>query len=103
MIRRPPRSPLFPYTPLFRSARALLDVPPADGPLERLAALWGSEVVDTLLPVAHCEGPLEVRGFAQRPAQARPAGRKGYVFVRGRPIRDPFIVRAAEAGYRSTL
>src|SRR2546425_13519 len=83
--------------------RALLDVPPADGPLERLRALWGSEVADTLLPVAHCEGPLEVRGFAQRPAQARPAGRKGYVFVRGRPIRDPFIVRAAEAGYRSTL
>src|SRR5206468_3684146 len=29
--------------------------------------------------------------------------RKGYVFVRGRPIRDPFILRAAEAGYRSTL
>jgi DNA mismatch repair protein MutL len=83
--------------------RALLDVPPADGSLERLRALWGSEVSDTLLPVAHCEGPLEVRGFAQRPAQARPAGRKGYVFVRGRPIRDPFIVRAAEAGYRSTL
>src|SRR3712207_8930637 len=24
MIRRPPRSPLFPYTPLFRSASALL-------------------------------------------------------------------------------
>jgi DNA mismatch repair protein MutL len=39
----------------------------------------------------------------QRPAQARPAGRKGYVFVRGRPIRDPFILRAGEAGYRSTI
>src|SRR5213596_4034514 len=52
---------------------------------------------------APCGGPLEVRGFAQRPAQARPAGRKGYVFVRGRPIRDPFILRAAEAGYRSTI
>src|SRR2546430_8842413 len=25
MIRRPPRSPLFPYTPLFRSPFALLD------------------------------------------------------------------------------
>ena len=36
-------------------------------------------------------------GFAQRPSQAKPAGRKGYVFVRGRPIRDPFILRAAEA------
>src|SRR5213079_439997 len=66
-------------------------------------ALWGAELADTLLPVAHCAGPLEVRGFAQRPAQARPAGRKGYVFVRGRPIRDPFILRAAEAGYRSTI
>src|SRR5256886_3384247 len=65
--------------------------------------MWSAELADTLLPVAHCEGPLEVRGFAQRPAQARPAGRKGYVFVRGRPIRDPFILRAAEAGYRSTI
>ncbi|HYU01973.1 MAG TPA: DNA mismatch repair endonuclease MutL [Gemmatimonadales bacterium] len=83
--------------------RAVIDVPPAADPLERLRALWGSGVADTLLPIAHCEGPLEVRGFAQRPAQARPAGRKGYVFVRGRPIRDPFILRAAEAGYRSTI
>jgi len=83
--------------------RALIDVPPAAGQIERVRALWGAELADTLLPVAHCEGPLEVRGFAQRPAQARPAGRKGYVFVRGRPIRDPFILRAAEAGYRSTI
>jgi len=83
--------------------RALIDVPPAAGQIERVRALWGDELADTLLPVAHCEGPLEVRGFAQRPAQARPAGRKGYVFVRGRPIRDPFILRAAEAGYRSTI
>jgi len=83
--------------------RAVIDVPPAADALERLRALWGSGVADTLLPIAHCEGPLEVRGFAQRPAQARPAGRKGYVFVRGRPIRDPFILRAAEAGYRSTI
>src|SRR2546423_4413367 len=82
--------------------RALIDVPPAAGPIERVRALWGA-LADTLLPIAHCEGPLEVRGFAQRPAQARPAGRKGYVFVRGRPIRDPFILRAAEAGYRSTI
>jgi len=83
--------------------RALIDVPPAAGQIERVRGLWGAELADTLLPVAHCEGPLEVRGFAQRPAQARPAGRKGYVFVRGRPIRDPFMLRAAEAGYRSTI
>jgi len=83
--------------------RALIDVRPSMRPIDRVHALWGPALADTLLPIAHREGPLEVRGFAQRPAQAKPAGRKGYVFVRGRPIRDPFILRAAEAGYRSTI
>src|SRR3989475_6546315 len=158
MIRRPPRSTLFPYTTLFRSVRqrgttvtvralffntparrkflraqqtetravvealtvlalarpdvafalesddrALLDVGPAARPIDRVHELWGQELADTLLPIGHREGPLEVRGFAQRPAQAKPAGRKGYVSVRARPIRDPFILRAPEARYRSTI
>src|SRR3712207_8090291 len=34
MIRRPPRSTLFPYTTLFRSARARTD-PPGPSPLRR--------------------------------------------------------------------
>ncbi len=84
-------------------ARVLLDCPPAGRLIDRVQALWGTEVADTLLEVSHRAGPLEVTGLVQRPAQARPAGRKGYVFVRGRPIRDPFILRAAEAGYRSTI
>jgi DNA mismatch repair protein MutL len=88
---------------LTSDGRSLLDVAPAARPIDRLHALWGRELADTLLPVSYREGPLEVTGFAQRPSQAKPAGRKGYVFVRGRPIRDPFILRAAEAGYRSTV
>jgi DNA mismatch repair protein MutL len=88
---------------LSSDERVLLDIPPAKSAIERVHALWGNELADTLLPVAHREGPLEITGFVQRPAQAKPAGRKGYVFVHGRPIRDPFIVRAAEAGYRSTI
>ena len=83
--------------------RPLIDVRPTTRPIDRVHALWGRQLADTLLPIAYREGPLEVLGFAQRPAQAKPAGRKGYVFVRGRPIRDPFILRAAEAGYRSTI
>ena len=83
--------------------RPLIDVRPTTRPIDRVHGLWGRQLADTLLPIAYREGPLEVRGFAQRPAQAKPAGRKGYVFVRGRPIRDPFILRAAEAGYRSTV
>jgi len=88
---------------LTSDGRVLLDCPPTTQRIDRVRALWSRELADTLLPVSYREGPLEVSGFAQRPAQARPAGRKGYVFVRGRPIRDPFILRAGEAGYRSTI
>jgi DNA mismatch repair protein MutL len=88
---------------LTSDGKALLDCPPATRLIDRVRALWSAELADTFLAVSHRAGPLEVTGLAQRPAQARPAGRKGYVFVRGRPIRDPFILRAAEAGYRSTI
>ena len=88
---------------LTSDGRALLDCPPTARLIDRVRALWSTELADTLLAVSHRAGPLEVVGLVQRPAQARPAGRKGYVFVRGRPIRDPFILRAAEAGYRSTI
>jgi len=88
---------------LTSDGRELLDCPPTTRLIDRVHALWGSELADTLLAVSHRAGPLEVTGLVQRPAQARPAGRKGYVFVRGRPIRDPFMLRAAEAGYRSTI
>lgn len=88
---------------LTSDGRVLLDCPPAARLIDRVRALWGAELAETLLSVSHTAGPLEVSGLVQRPAQARPAGRKGYVFVRGRPIRDPFILRAAEAGYRSTI
>jgi len=88
---------------LASDGKTLLECPPATRLIDRVRALWGAELADTLLAVSHRAGPLEITGLAQRPAQARPAGRKGYVFVRGRPIRDPFILRAGEAGYRSTI
>ncbi|MGH7700462.1 MAG: DNA mismatch repair endonuclease MutL, partial [Gemmatimonadales bacterium] len=88
---------------LASDGRILLDVPRTDRQIERVHGLWGRELAETLLPISHRAGPLEVAGFVQRPAQAKPAGRRAHVFVRGRPIRDPFLVRAAEAGYRSTI
>jgi len=83
--------------------RTVLDVPIATRHIERIAALWGRGFADTLLAIEHRIGPVHVTGFAQRPAQATPAGRRGQLFVRGRPVRDPFVLRAAEAGYRSTV
>src|SRR5206468_3006550 len=78
--------------------RVLLDCQPANRLIDRVRALWGAELAETLLEVSHRAGPLEVSGLVQRPAQARPAGRKGYVFVRGRPIRDPFSAPGQGSG-----
>src|SRR2546422_9239130 len=44
MIRRPPRSTLFPYTTLFRSFRRLLAIHPADGPSRILEGLMTNRI-----------------------------------------------------------
>ncbi len=88
---------------LVSDGRKLIDAPRTSDPADRLASLFGTALVAQLVPVARHDGPLTVGGFVQRPAEARPAGRKAYLFVNGRPFRDPFLVRAAEAGYRATL
>jgi DNA mismatch repair protein MutL len=88
---------------LASDGKSIFDVPVAARAIDRVHELWGRAITDTFLPLSHREGAVQVTGFAQRPSQAKPAGRKAYVFVRGRPIKDPFLVRAAEAGYRSAI
>lgn len=83
--------------------RALLEAPRVAAMGERIAALFSRKLAEELVSVDAAQGPLSVRGFVQRPADARPSGRKAYLFVNGRPFRDPFLIRAAEAGYRATI
>lgn len=83
--------------------RVLLEVPRVAAMGERIAALFSRKLAEELVSVDAAQGPLSVRGFVQRPADARPSGRKAYLFVNGRPFRDPFLIRAAEAGYRATI
>jgi DNA mismatch repair protein MutL len=83
--------------------QARLVVPPQQSPEDRLAAVWGRDLAGTLIPVRYAAGSFVVEGFIQRPGDARPTGRRTQLFVNGRPFRDPFLVRAAEAGYRSAI
>ncbi len=77
---------------------------PADQPeTDRLGQVWGRDIVATMIPVGHAVGSVRVEGMIQRPAEARPTGRRTLLFVNGRPFRDPGLIRAAEAGYRSAI
>lgn len=88
---------------LIADGTTRLDVPPGQSAGERLAGVWGRELAGTLVPVTYAAGGFRVEGFVQRPGDARPTGRRTQLFVNGRPFRDPFLVRAAEAGYRSAI
>src|SRR2546427_8436475 len=64
MIRRPPRSTLFPYTTLFRSERSPHQQRPR------------SLEVDAQMDVPHASRQLDAALAARHPAGARPADRK---------------------------
>jgi DNA mismatch repair protein MutL len=80
-----------------------LAVPPDQTPADRLAGVWGRDIAGTLVPVSYAAGAFRVEGFVQRPGDAQPTGRRTQLFVNGRPFKDPFLIRAAEAGYRSAI
>ncbi|MEO8448852.1 MAG: hypothetical protein ABI647_03620, partial [Gemmatimonadota bacterium] len=80
-----------------------LHVPAGQDRISRLSSVWGHDLAATLIPVQHAGGAVLVEGLVQRPADARPTGRRAQLYVNGRPFRDHFLVRAAEAGYRSAI
>ncbi len=88
---------------LTMDGRERLQVPAEQSAEDRLRAVWGRELADTMLPVEYAIGAFRVHGYIQRPADAQPTGRRTQLFVNGRPFRDTFLVRAAEAGYRSAI
>ena len=80
-----------------------LAVPSGQDPAERLASVWGRDLAGTLVPVDYAAGAFRVSGYVQRPGDAQPTGRRTQLFVNGRPFKDHFLVRAAEAGYRAAI
>jgi DNA mismatch repair protein MutL len=88
---------------LVSDERTRLHLPAGQPLVERLAAVWGRDVAGTLIPVGHAVGSVRVDGFVQRPGDAKPTGRRTQLLVNGRPFKDNFLLRAAEAGYRSAI
>ncbi len=88
---------------MLADGKQVIEALPVAGMPERVAQLFGRDFAATLLPVAHEAGGIRIAGVAQRPAEASPTARVAYLFVNGRPVRDHFIVRAAERGYRATV
>src|SRR2546430_5442670 len=67
MIRRPPRSTLFPYTTLFRSGLILVSGPTGSGKSSTLAALIQEINLTEARHIVTIESPIE---YTLRPRQA---------------------------------
>ncbi|MBV9774352.1 MAG: DNA mismatch repair endonuclease MutL [Gemmatimonadetes bacterium] len=83
--------------------REILSLPVATTLAARIAGIWGQDMADELMPVAHRDGPAALTGLIQRPHSVTPGGRRVYLFVNGRPFTERLLVRAADRGYRTTI
>jgi len=80
-----------------------LALAPAKDLRARVSALWGAEAADRLVAVNDIQGTISVSGLVERPTDVGTAGRRVFITVNGRAVRDLGVVRAAESAYRSTI
>ncbi len=84
-------------------AKPALTLPSAASLRARVAPLWGAPLAERLVDVEDVIGAIHVSGLVERPSDVGTAGRRIFLSVNGRAIRDAGLVRAAEAAYRSTI
>lgn len=88
---------------LSHDGKVVMVLPPVSSLRARLSGIWGGKYAGDLLDVDDVSGVVHTSGLVERPANAGTATRRVFIAVNGRAVRDPGIVRAAEAAYRSTI
>jgi DNA mismatch repair protein MutL len=83
--------------------KSVLAFPASSTLRDRLAAAYGASFASGLLDVDDVSGTTHVAGLVERPSDVGTATRRVFLSVNGRAVRDPGIVRAAEAAYKSTI
>lgn len=77
--------------------------PASSDPLTRIAAVLSEDVTATLVPVAW-EGPEgHIEAYISSPEHTRTNANGLYLFVNGRPVRDPVLRHALLDAYRDLL
>jgi DNA mismatch repair protein MutL len=88
---------------LRHNDRPVFDLPGAQGWLERIEAVFGRELAESLIWVESSDGPVRLSGFAAHPSQSRSNNRMQYLFLNGRCIRDRSLQHALAEAYRGLL
>jgi DNA mismatch repair protein MutL len=86
---------------VLRSAdRALVQAPAVDGLAARIYQVYGSKLLDGLVPVEGGADWVVARGFVSRPDRPGAVRPNLRLFVNGRPVRDRAVAKAVAEAYR---
>ena len=74
-----------------------------DARLTRLGAVMGREFAENALPIEAERDGLRLTGYAGLPTLNQAFARGQYLFVNGRPVRDPLLAGAVRGAYQDLL
>ncbi len=83
--------------------RLVHELTPVESWRDRIAALFGAELAESLIWVASEEGEIRVSGYVAHPSQSRSNNKMQYLFLNGRHIRDRALQHALGEAYRGLL
>ncbi|RMF92609.1 MAG: DNA mismatch repair endonuclease MutL, partial [Nitrospinota bacterium] len=88
---------------LTHQQKQLLDLPAHTSYFHRIAALWGKELVQQLVPVEIQSGSVRLTAFIAPPTYTRSSRDQQFLFVNGRYVRDRLVNAAVQEAYHHTL
>jgi DNA mismatch repair protein MutL len=88
---------------LRHNDKLLFDLPPTGNWRERIAAFFGRDIEQSLIPLDNCDGDVRLFGFAADPEHSRANNRMQYLLLNGRFIRDRSLQHALGEAYRGLL
>ena len=88
---------------LKHNDRVIHDLPAAPNWRDRIAAFFGNEIADGLIPVDSSDNNVHLTGYTVDPTHSRSHNRMQYLFLNGRHIRDRALQHALTEAYRGLL
>ena len=88
---------------LMHNDKVVHNLPATDVWRDRIAAFFGPEISDGLIPVDSGDGEVRIEGFVVDPSVSRANNRLQYLFLNHRYIRDRSLQHALSEAYRGLL
>ncbi|MCH2113320.1 MAG: DNA mismatch repair endonuclease MutL [Pirellulales bacterium] len=88
---------------LTHGNRRIHDLPPTQDVRDRVAALFGEPLAESLIAIDSLDKEIQLRGYVANPTHSRGNNRQQYLFLNGRHIRDRSLQHALGEAYRGLL